>query len=339
MTIPSDRLLAARRPTLSALGAALLVSACGGGAGDTDAGTLPGTDAAADDAPAADAGPPSGCPQADDFLDVTGASAGAGYPAPTLDARCEGDLLIVDSNGIPNFSFVAITPNALAAQTYRWEIPLSPAAAATSADVPLVGPSAIAVNGLPIFGPTEAPAMGSRDPFLDGILDYCNGHTAPGGIYHFHAPPECLFTDYEGRTQLVVGYALDGYPILAPFECTDAGCTATGELRSSYRQIEAVYGTTILNAWDAHEYVDGLGDLDRCNGRDLPGGGYAYYATRTFPYFVGCYHGTPRTQTTGGGGGGGMTLPMCRPGQTSMCCGDGTCEGPETAANCAADCA
>jgi hypothetical protein len=332
---------------------ALALGACEGSpSGGADGGARP-PDAAAADAgspgtdggtpPGTDGGPVSSCPQADDFLDVTGTSAGAGYPAPSLDAHCEGDLLIVDSNGIPNFTFVAITPNALAAQDYAWEIPLRPAPASVNADVPLVGPSGIAVNGLPIYGPTEAPAMGSRDPFLDGILDYCNGHTAPGGVYHFHAPPECLFTDYEGQTHLVVGYAFDGYPILAPFECTDEGCTATRELRSSYRQLEASYGTTIANAWDAHEYVEGLGDLDACNGRELPGGGYAYYATRTFPYFIGCYHGTPRAQPTGGGGmtggGGGMTLPMCPPGQTSMCCGDGVCDGPETATTCAADCA
>jgi hypothetical protein len=34
---------------------------------------------------------------------------------------------------------------------------------------------------------------------------------------------------------------------------------------------------------------------------------------------------------------GGM-LPMCQPGQTSMCCGDGMCDGPETKTNCPADC-
>jgi hypothetical protein len=35
---------------------------------------------------------------------------------------------------------------------------------------------------------------------------------------------------------------------------------------------------------------------------------------------------------------GGMAPPACTAGQT-MCCGDDTCDGPETADNCPDDCA
>lgn len=49
-------------------------------------------------------------------------------------------------------------------------------------------------------------------------------------------------------------------------------------------------------AWDVHVYEAGLGDLDRCNGLAITEPGakydYAYFATDTFPYFMGCYHGT-----------------------------------------------
>ena len=55
------------------------------------------------------------------------------------------------------------------------------------------------------------------------------------------------------------------------------------------------------------------------------------------------------TSTSGGGGmpaggggmpagGGGMAATPCAVGQTKQCCGDGTCDGPETSSNCAADC-
>ncbi len=37
-------------------------------------------------------------------------------------------------------------------------------------------------------------------------------------------------------------------------------------------------------------------------------------------------------------GGGGPAAADCEPGQTSGCCGDGVCDGPETVDNCAADC-
>ena len=63
----------------------------------------------------------------------------------------------------------------------------------------------------------------------------------------------------------------------------------------------------------------------------------------SFPYILGCYHGTATQNGMMGGGmmGGGMmggTPPMCTmPGQM-MCCGDGFCGGPETPQNCPADC-
>ncbi len=292
---------AATRGAMQTVGSACLLfcivlplSACGGGDADDEA--APDAGAADLDAGAAD----PDCPQAAHFLDVSGGSAGPGYPAPELSARCEGDEVIVESNGIPNFTFVQVTPNALQAHPMIYRLPRAPTPAARPAAVPLGGEVAVAVNGLMIFGPTEAPQMGYRDPILDDLMDACNGHTAPRGMYHFHARPDCLFTDLEGNTSLVVAYALDGYPILAPFTCTDAACTATRELRSSWQRIAAqfdasgnpLYQNTPEGAWDVHAYVAGSGDLDQCNGRDLPGGGYAYYATDTFPYLIGCYHGT-----------------------------------------------
>jgi hypothetical protein len=178
---------------------------------------------------------------------------------------------------------------------------LNPVDASETTPVPLLGSIAITVNGLPIFGPTEAPRDGYGDPFLDGILDYCNGHTAPGGVYHFHARPDCLFTDMDGNTSLVIGYAFDGYPILAPYICVDNACTEVKEVQSSWQRTQDV-----RNAWEAHEYVAGSGDLDECNGMVGPDGTYRYYATDTFPYFLGCYHGVANTSNTGVEGNNGM---------------------------------
>jgi hypothetical protein len=111
---------------------------------------------------------------------------------------------------------------------------------------------------------------------------------------------------------------------------------------------------TLLDySWCTHQYVDrsvhpGADNfvyLDRCNGREGPDG-YAYHATLSFPFIQACYRGVP-AEIAGGGmmmdeGGmmeGGMDPPMCMNGQTMMCCGDDTCDGPETADNCPEDCA
>ena len=156
---------------------------------------------------------------------------------PMLRAGCTQSHLAVQSNGIPNFEFVQITPNDLQRQRYSWRIPRQPRAATNKTRIPLLGPVAIAINGLPFYGPNEAPRHGTADPIRDQILDFCSGHTAGRGDYHFHARPDCLFRKVQGMTGLVVGYAFDGYPILAPYECADAACARIKKVRSSYKFI------------------------------------------------------------------------------------------------------
>jgi hypothetical protein len=251
----------------------------------------------------------SGCGAAS-FIDVSTYDQVQGYPEPELEAECTATELVVRSNGIPNFEFVRITPNDLQAQDYTWRMPITPTVLAEPVDIPLLGPVAIAVNGLPIYGPNEAPTHGTADPVLDEILDFCSGHTAQRGDYHFHARPDCLFEDSEGKVSLVIGYAFDGYPIVAPWTCVDGDCTRTRKLQSSWQRTQ-----DLRNAWDAHEYVEGSGDLDRCNGILAQEGSYRYVASDTFPYLLGCYRGEATANGAGGGGGagGGRPGPPPRP--------------------------
>ena len=230
------------------------------------------------------------CPT-DTFISVQPHPANSSYPDPVLEVTCTDTEMIIHTNNIPNFEFVSITPNSLQAHDFIFTLPLEPTVANSPTDVPLGGASAIAVNGLVIFGPTEAPQTGYRDPYLDQILDYCNGHTAPGGIYHFHARPDCIYEDIDGQVGLVLAYAFDGHPILAPFICADTACNTVTELQSSWQDVNP----TLSNAWERHAYVAGSGDLDECNGLTLADGSYVYFATDTFPYFMGCYRGTVTT--------------------------------------------
>jgi hypothetical protein len=250
--------------------------------------------------PEATAQPATACSQAAHFIDVSKGSAGPRYAKPELQVSCTDEHVVVQSNGIPNFEFVAITPNPLQTQRYTWRIPRNPKPSPNPQQVPLLGPTAVMVNGLPFFGPNEAPEHGTADPYLDKLLDFCGGHTGGGGMYHFHVLPVCLFDKVDGRVALVVGYAFDGYPILAPFECVDAACGAVRKVRSSWRRENGQ-----RNAWTANQYVAGHGDLDRCNGMIRPDGTYAYYATETFPYGPACYHGVASLNQPGMPGGGG----------------------------------
>ena len=180
--------------------ASLTTAACGSAATPTDAGaeaaappttstatSTSGPDGGAlPDATAADATPldasAAGCWQALSIPNLsTMGNAGAGYAAPSVAGACEGDQFVIRSNGIPTFEYVPLTPNGLQAKNYAFRIPRAPAAAAAPTDIPLLGNVAVTVTGIPIFGPTENPMDGYRDPVLDdrlrNLLDDCNGPT------------------------------------------------------------------------------------------------------------------------------------------------------------------
>ena len=134
---------------------------------------------------------------------------------------------------------------------------------------------------------------GYKDPYLNGIFDYCNGHPAQRGDYHFHALPSNTVCIAEiKKVGQVLAYAFDGYPLVSPYVCANAACSSNKKLVSSWRVKSGVNAVTTA-AWDAHEFVSGLGDLDQCNGLTRADGTYAYVATDSFPYFMGCYKGTP----------------------------------------------
>jgi hypothetical protein len=233
--------------------------------------------------------PVATCPTSK-FLTLTAHPRNTAYPAPTQSVSCSNGTVTVTSNGIPNFEFVQTTPNRLQAQNNTYRFPVTPTVATTKTEVPLGGPAAVTVGGLPIFGPTESPQDGYRDPIRDDLQDDCNGHTAQRGDYHHHSRPVCLYPNAAQQTGLVLGYAFDGYPILHPYECTNTACTSVYKVRSSY---EYIGGSQ--HAWESNRYVEGRGHLDRCNGMTRPDGTYAYYATDEFPYIIGCYHGVVNT--------------------------------------------
>ena len=280
---------------------------------DDDDATGDDDDATGDDDDAAS------CWQAETILDVSAAAgAGAGYPAPELAASCDGDELVVTGNGIPTYTFVAMTPNALVEVDQNYRITTNPIIANQPTDIPLLGLAGFAVNGMPWFGPNEGAFPDPYgDPVYNGIMDGCMGHTA--FEYHNHAlaqkcltqaavtvaEPWTLADPDASQASPILGWALDGHPIYGPYGCTDAACETVIEMESSWVQT----GDPTTYAWDNHEYQEQAGDqyLDRCNGRTQPDGSYGYHATATFPYILGCYTGTPNNNTGDEGGeeGGG----------------------------------
>ena len=237
----------------------------------------------------------SGCPT-DAFMDVTDtAGAGAGYPRPRLDVNCEEGSLVVFSNAIPHYRFVQITPNPLLELNRNYRMPLDARLAEEPSPLPLFGPSGVAINGIPIFGPNEGPvpAPGFGDPVYNSIMDACMGHTARE--YHYHALVQsCFGTDSEpGEPSPILAFAADGFPVYGPFGCADPECSEVIEFKSSWEQLRSPE----IDAWDAYRFTprEGSEYLDRCNGHsgEDHSGAYHYHATATWPYVLGCFAGTP----------------------------------------------
>jgi len=195
--------------------------------------------------------PTSDC-AADNFLDVSGAAgAGSGYPKPSLSASCSSTTVTVQSNGIPTYEYIALTPNGLQAKNYTFNFPRFPSAAASTTTVPLLGNVGVAVNGIPIYGVNEGPQPASDaygDPIAANILDECGSHSAQQGTFHNHKlQVKCLVQSAVSSSQPwnnadpppsepspIIGYAFDGFAIYGPYDCTDASCTAVHEMLSGW---------------------------------------------------------------------------------------------------------
>lgn len=218
---------------------------------------------------------------------------------PKLAVTCDSETLLVDTNGVTNFDWINLGQGAAQpiASDYHWVLPRNPEISGELVDIPLLGPIAITVTGIQIFGPNENAADNFANPVTDGLLNYCGGHTRD---YHFHERAHCFFewSTMGGAQSLlekesagvVIGYAFDGFPIMAPWECSDLACSSVVKVESSYRYIgSGDYANE--NAWNYHQYEESLSPLDECNGMVRPDGTYAYYATDDWPYYLACYKG------------------------------------------------
>jgi len=255
--------------------------------------------------------------------------------------------ITIVTNGLPDHDFESTLAcsqgnDCTRAQDYEWTIPRSPVNDTTGGHdatncpeangdyecAPARGEVAIAINGVPFYGPEDGPggdAVASqhgayeedRQPIVLGV---CHAHNGQGGTFHYHADANCLhwhpeegedMFDYDtstpaavaqntanGSHSAVIGIGMDGYPIYGLWGYDDQMNVV--EMKSSY-QLKA--GETGYNGIDDYEYISGLGHLDVCNGHfgptpEFPDGIYHYHSTMMngdgdmgFPYFLLCYHG------------------------------------------------
>jgi hypothetical protein len=151
--------------------------------------------------------------------------------------------------------------------------------------------------------------------------DMNHAHVQPTGEYHYHGMPELLMEFLgDDRGMILVGWASDGFPVYARYAYTNPNDSnsAIEPMQPSFRLktepdsnrpmvltklTGGPGGSTNPNTeipmgafTQDYEYVEGLGDLDQCNGRfgvtpEFPKGIYYYVVTDDFPFFTRCLKG------------------------------------------------
>jgi len=146
---------------------------------------------------------------------------------------------------------------------------------------------------------------------VDIGLDCNTAHVQPTGKYHYHGVPKLYLESITSNSNemLHVGWAADGYPIYYAY-----GYSTSNDNSSSMKMLSSSYQLksgdrpgdgdsapcgSYTGVYSAdYEYVENLGDLDECNGREgvtpeFPEGTYYYVITNEFPGVPRCFVGTP----------------------------------------------
>ena len=218
----------------------------------------------------------------------------------------------IKTNALPNHATGKFpnkgNPNTISAQSSTYEIPLKPQFSGKSQWAREPG---VAVNGIKFEPETaerfvcetgEIYRIEAFQELVDLGLDFNHAHVQPTGAYHYHGvPTELVKLLDKGEDLILVGFALDGFPIYysqsgrykPSYALADE--LRTGDVcayRNPKQRLEKELNHsrpdgTFVSDW---EYVDGLGDLDECNGTEIDGN-YAYFVTEEYPYMSRCLKG------------------------------------------------
>lgn len=289
---------------------------------------------------------------------TTGATGYNSLPCNVQSVYYTNTDVYVSSSSIPAYSIGPWTanPNIPSNQNFVSRFTRNPSANTGTKTFTGLGSIGIWTNGVSIFNAkdgqywnpnTSAMTMGisntgwNRNAFYwEGIsFDNCKGHPAPGGAYHHHVTPVCLY-DQNATTvhSPIIGYAWDGFPIYGAYGYTNTnGTGAIKRMVSSYvlssisSRSAGTNGTSLAgppinttyplgSMCEDYVYTVGAGDLDQYNGRfcvtpEYPAGIYAYFVTidgsgtPAYPFVLSNqYYGVVTSTSTNNTIPGGATL-------------------------------
>lgn len=235
----------------------------------------------------------------------------AEYGTKTIVTIEDGDR-IMGTNALPNHPTGTFpnsgNPNTISPQQLEYRFPLNPKFSGESKWAREPG---VALNGIKFEPETaerfvcetgEVYRIEAFQDLVDLGLDFNHAHVQPGGAYHYHGVPVGLVKALNSKEDIVlVGFALDGFPIYysksgqykPSFQLekdlrTGDACSYRNPKHGMNKNLKDTKPDgTFVSDW---EYVEGLGDLDECNGIEL-NGQYTYFVTEEYPYMSRCLKG------------------------------------------------
>jgi len=186
----------------------------------------------------------------------------------------ESGKRIIISNGIPDHNVRQANPNIPCATNWAVTMPLNPSVASSVTEIPTRGAIAMAVNGVPAYGPQEGNGSNAVEPSAGSPIQdakFWYGHADMQKAWHFHNP----YMGANGAdSDTLLGYAFDGFPIYGPL--------------SDSSNLDACNGIEINGKYQYHvvatnEVNEGI---NYCNGNN---------AANNWNYILGCYRGSIST--------------------------------------------
>lgn len=143
-------------------------------------------------------------------------------------------------------------------------------------------------NRTMLYNATSNTTYASNITSIMDRVDKCLGVAYNNtGIYHYHIMSPCLYdpsipggqcsTDNVCKNNFTT-YAVTGFD-------SNETLKAIGMAKD---------GHVIYGPYNPYGNLYTCDDLDMCNGRIMEDGSYAYLATQTYPYFVGCWGPAPQ---------------------------------------------
>jgi len=227
-----------------------------------------------------------------------------------VSSQIDGEWRIIRSNGISNHKTGQFpnrgNPNRITEQNFSVRVSANPQFGSSLHRPKVIG---WLLNGVPFEPGAGEFYMGERSlgwqyEALSGAvplgLDENHAHVQPSGKYHYHGLPTLFLKKLgvtKGKHSAQIGWAADGFPIFALYgqqgEVKASYRLKSGNRPAGYNQPGGQYDGTFTQDY---EYVEGLGDLDECNGTmtitaDYPNGTYAYFLTNDYPVVPRCLKG------------------------------------------------